>query len=154
MRFCFLHWYIWMKKIENPIHLHPLIQFGAVGEGCGSLSQLAWSKRQGIPRTDRQSVWANRERERERQPFILICELSLRERARTSVIQEWLKVNPLGIKWVSWGGVTGVSGMCNPEVARRIVAFNWLGNTLVFLQKCWRQVGRAGHFYLDCCPLL
>lgn len=90
--------------------------------------------------------------ERERQPFI--CELSLRERARTSVIQEWLKVNPLGIKWVSWGGVTGVSGMCNPEVARRIVAFNWLGNTLVFLQKCWRQVGRAGHFYLDCCPLL
>lgn len=28
------------------------------------------------------------ERERERQPFILICELSLRERARTSVIQE------------------------------------------------------------------
>lgn len=57
------HWYIWMKKIENPIHLLPFIQFGAVGEGCGSLSQVAWSKRQGIPRTDRQSVWANRERD-------------------------------------------------------------------------------------------
>lgn len=51
------------KKIENPIHLLPFIQFGAVGEGCGSLSQVAWSKRQGIPRTDRQSVWANRERD-------------------------------------------------------------------------------------------